>query len=115
MGRRIRITSVTSVSDGAGHRYGHGQVVEVDDDLATAWIAAGHAEPDSSKPTTKGKGAAKPVRQAADGRRQATRRAPRTTAAKASGATDAEAAAVRGSDNDDGGDDQDDVDSSGDQ
>lgn len=111
MGRRIRITSVTSVSDGAGHRYGHGQVVEVDDELAASWISAGHAEPDSSKSTTKGKGAAKPVRQAADGRRQATRRAPRTTAAKAAGATDAEAAAVRGNDDND----EDDDGSSGDQ
>ncbi|PWJ07921.1 hypothetical protein DKG34_10990 [Streptomyces sp. NWU49] len=90
MARRIRITSATSVSDGAGHRYGHGQVVEVDDDLAAAWIAAGHAEPDSSKSTTKGRGADKPVRQAADGRRRATRRAPRTAAAKAAGASDAE-------------------------
>ncbi|GGV86732.1 hypothetical protein GCM10010294_67720 [Streptomyces griseoloalbus] len=103
MGRRIRITSVTSIADGAGHRYGHGQVVEVDDELADAWIAAGHAEPDSSRATTKGKGAGKPVRQARDGRRQATRRAPRDTSAKAAGATDAEAAAVRDDDNDDDG------------
>jgi len=110
MGRRIRITSVTSVSDGMGHRYGHGQVVEVDDELATAWIAAGHAEPDSSKPTAKGKGAAKPVRQARDGRRQATRRAPRDTSAKAAGATDAEDAAGRGTDDDS---DEDDAESSG--
>ncbi|MFC8442670.1 hypothetical protein ACFUJT_31485 [Streptomyces griseoincarnatus] len=88
MGRRIRITSVTSVSDGAGHRYGHGQVVEVDDDLATAWIAAGHAEPDRGKRTAKG--ADKPVRQAADGRQKATRRAPRNAAAKAAGASEAE-------------------------
>lgn len=40
---RIRITSATSVSDGAGHRYRGGQVVDVDDDLAAAWVAAGHA------------------------------------------------------------------------
>ncbi|GAA3301318.1 hypothetical protein [Streptomyces cinereospinus] len=100
MARRIRITSATSVSDGAGNRYGHGQAVEVDDELAAAWIAAGHAEPDTGKPTSDGKGADKPVRQAADGRRRATRRAPRDTSAKAAGATDAEAAAVRGNDDD---------------
>lgn len=96
MGRRIRITSVTSVSDGAGRRYGHGQVVEVEDKLAAAWIAAGHAEPHSGKPTSQDR----PVRQAADGRRRATRRAPRDAGAKAAGATDAEAAAVRGNDQD---------------
>ncbi|KMS69796.1 hypothetical protein ACH49_25995 [Streptomyces leeuwenhoekii] len=98
MGRRIRITSVTSVSDGAGRRYGHGQVVEVDDELAAAWIAAGHAEPHSGTPTSQS--ADRPVRQAADGRRRATRRAPRDAGAKAAGATDAEAAAVRGNDQD---------------
>ncbi|MCX4686768.1 hypothetical protein OG401_21045 [Kitasatospora purpeofusca] len=40
---RIRITAVGSVSDGEGLRFRHGQVVDVDDDLAAAWIRAGHA------------------------------------------------------------------------
>ncbi|GGR37953.1 hypothetical protein GCM10010497_46040 [Streptomyces cinereoruber] len=42
---RIRIVSVASVADGAGHRYSNGQTVTVDDDLARSWIAAGHARP----------------------------------------------------------------------
>lgn len=42
---RIRITALTSVSDGAGGRYESGAVVDVDDVLAAAWIDAGHAEP----------------------------------------------------------------------
>ncbi|MCM2390191.1 hypothetical protein [Streptomyces albipurpureus] len=42
---RIRIISVTSVADGAGHRYESGQVVHVPDGLAQAWITAGHARP----------------------------------------------------------------------
>lgn len=73
--RRIRITSVTSVADGAGRRYTHGQAPEVDDDLAAAWIAAGHAEPYTA--AKRGKG----------GRQQATRPAPRNTAKTAAGAT----------------------------
>ncbi|MFC8155863.1 hypothetical protein ACFUO0_17680 [Streptomyces cinereoruber] len=44
---RIRIVSVASVADGAGHRYSNGQTVTVDDDLARSWIAAGHARPAS--------------------------------------------------------------------
>lgn len=40
---RIRITAVTSVSDGAGNRYRSGDVVTVDDALGRSWIAAGHA------------------------------------------------------------------------
>ncbi|GGZ27979.1 hypothetical protein [Streptomyces nitrosporeus] len=76
--RRIRITSVTSVSDGAGRRYTHDQTPEVDDDLAVAWIAAGHAEPYTAKRSTRG------------GRQQATRPAPRNTAKKAAGATSSE-------------------------
>ncbi|MFI7014146.1 hypothetical protein [Streptomyces sp. NPDC050164] len=63
---RIEITAVPSVSDGTGNRYRTGQVVTVDDDLARAWVAAGHAR-------ESGKTAAK---------RTATRRAPRTASAK---------------------------------
>jgi len=78
--RRIRIISVTSVADGAGRRYTHGQTPEVDDELAASWIAAGHAEPYT--PSRSGKGG---------GRQQATRTAPRNTAKKAAGATSSEA------------------------
>jgi hypothetical protein len=82
--KKIRITSVTSVADGAGHRYNDGQVAEVDETLATAWIAAGHAEPYTATKRETGKG--KPT-----GRRQATNTPPRNTATKAAGATSAEA------------------------
>lgn len=63
---RIRITSVTSISDGAGNRYRSGDVVTVDDALGRSWVAAGHAT-------------------AADGgaKRAATRRAPRKGTAQA--------------------------------
>uniref|UniRef100_UPI001E40CB6E hypothetical protein n=1 Tax=Streptomyces sp. DH8 TaxID=2857008 RepID=UPI001E40CB6E len=81
---RVRITSATSVADGAGGRYQHGQVVDIDDVLAASWIAAGHAESAKDEPT-----AGRPKT-----RREATRRAPRTTAKKAAGATGAEAAAT---------------------
>jgi hypothetical protein len=69
---RIRITAVTSIADGAGHRYRSGQVVDVDDDLAAAWITAGHAvQADGQQaPPASPKQAAK---------RAATRRAPRRT------------------------------------
>lgn len=79
--RRIRITSVTSVADGAGRRYTHDQTPEVDEDLAAAWIAAGHAEPYNAKRSSNGKG----------GRQQATRNPPRNAAKKAAGATSSEA------------------------
>lgn len=79
--RRIRITSVTSVADGAGHRFTHDQTPEVDEELAAAWIAAGHAEPYTARRASGGKG----------GRQQATRTPPRNTAKKA-GATSSEAA-----------------------
>lgn len=69
---RIRITAVTSVADGAGNCYRSGQVADVADDLATAWIAAGHAEPTDTAPAT-----AKQAR-----KRTATRRAPRTATPK---------------------------------
>ncbi|WP_228181986.1 hypothetical protein [Streptomyces anulatus] len=81
---RVRITSATSVADGAGGRYQHGQVVDIDDGLAKAWIAAGHAESSKDEPAT-----GRP-----EGRREATRRAPRTTAKKAAGATNSDAAAA---------------------
>lgn len=77
--RRIRIISVTSVADGAGRRYTHGQTPEVDDELAASWIAAGHAEPYAPRRSGKGGG------------RQATRTAPRNTAKKPAGATSSEA------------------------
>ncbi|GGV80477.1 DUF7302 family protein [Streptomyces thermoviolaceus] len=72
---RIRITAVTSVSDGAGHRYRSGQVADVTDDLAAAWIAAGHAEQadEEQTPPASPKQAAK---------RTATRRAPRKATRK---------------------------------
>lgn len=74
--RRIRITSVTSVADGAGRRYTNDQTPEVPEELAASWIAAGHAEPYTAKRSGGGgKG----------GRRQATRTAPRNTAKKAAG------------------------------
>ncbi|MFC8176532.1 hypothetical protein [Streptomyces sp. NPDC057325] len=70
---KIRITSVTSVSDGAGGRYRHGQVVDVDDDLARSWIAAGHARPaDETDDETQERKAS------AQHKRTATKRAPRT-------------------------------------
>lgn len=70
---RIRITAVTSIADGAGHRYRSGQVVDVDDDLAATWITAGHAEEvDWQQPPP---AAPKPARK----RTTATRRAPRKT------------------------------------
>jgi hypothetical protein len=81
--KKIRITSVTSVADGAGHRYNDGQVAEVDETLATAWIAAGHAEPYTA--TKRETGTGKPT-----GRRQATNTPPRNTAKKAAGATSSE-------------------------
>jgi hypothetical protein len=64
---RIEILAVPSVSDGAGNRYRTGQIVDIDEDLARAWVAAGHAR------STSGKAAAK---------RTATRPAPRTAAPK---------------------------------
>lgn len=60
---RIEILAVPSVADGAGNRYRTGQVVDIDEDLARAWVDAGHAR------STSGKQAAK---------RTATRTAPRT-------------------------------------
>jgi len=68
---RIRITAVTSISDGAGRRYRSGDVVTVDDALGRSWIAAGHAT-------------------AADGstKREATRKAPRKATAKKLTGTD---------------------------
>jgi hypothetical protein len=98
--KKIRITSVTSVADGAGHRYNDGQVAEVDETLATAWIAAGHAEPYTATKRETGKG--KPA-----GRRQATNTPPRNTATKAARATSAEAGknADADADADDGNDD----------
>lgn len=85
--RRIRITSVTSVADGAGRRYAYDQTPEVDEDLAAAWIAAGHAEPYTAKQNSGGgKG----------GRQQATRPAPRNAAKKAAGATSSEAGKTPG-------------------
>jgi hypothetical protein len=89
---RIRITSATSVSDGAGNRYGAGQVVSVPDDLATAWLAAGHAEPYEAAVPQRQVGTSR--RQAADGRRRATRQAPRTAATKTAGVTSPKDAAV---------------------
>ncbi|MFG2683157.1 hypothetical protein [Streptomyces sp. NPDC048392] len=65
---RIEITAIPSVSDGMGLRYRTGQVVDVDDDQARAWVAAGHAR------RTSGKQAAK---------RTATRQAPNTAKSKA--------------------------------
>lgn len=70
---RVRITSATSVADGAGGRYQHGQVIDIDDTLADAWIAAGHAEAAKGAPLGD---------QGPGSRRQATRRAPRSTAKK---------------------------------
>lgn len=78
--RRIRITSVTSVADGTGRRYTHDQTPEVPDELATAWIAAGHAEAYTARRSGKG-----------GGRQQATRPPQRNTAKKAAGATSPEA------------------------
>ena len=40
---KIRIVASTTISDGQGHRYRQGQVADVDDELAHAWIEAGHA------------------------------------------------------------------------
>ncbi|MGW3437058.1 hypothetical protein ACWDB3_07740 [Streptomyces bacillaris] len=80
---RVRITSATSVADGAGGRYEYGQVLDLDDSLAQAWIDAGHAEKATGKQLTdRGRT-----------RREATRRAPRT-AKKAAGATGGEAEAI---------------------
>ncbi|MGK5529357.1 hypothetical protein [Streptomyces sp. URMC 129] len=69
---RIRITAVTSVADGHGNRYGHGQVADLDEDLARAWLAAGHAEPATEQDQDEAP-APRPAR-----KRTATRRAPRT-------------------------------------
>ncbi|MBH0241907.1 hypothetical protein I3W98_02615 [Streptomyces cavourensis] len=81
---RVRITSATSVADGAGGRYEYGQVLDLDDSLAQAWIDAGHAE----------KATGTPVTDRGRTRREATRRAPRTTGKKAAGATGGEAEAT---------------------
>ncbi|WP_030744458.1 hypothetical protein [Streptomyces sp. NRRL F-5135] len=71
---RIRITAVTSVSDGAGRRYWSGQVTTVDDDLARAWIQAGHAVP--ADRATKTEDRTKPSGR----KRTATRQAPNKAA-----------------------------------
>lgn len=42
---KVRITAVTSISDGRGHRFRTGQVVEIDDGTAAGWINQGLAEP----------------------------------------------------------------------
>ncbi|MFD5050871.1 hypothetical protein ACFWMH_10570 [Streptomyces tendae] len=65
---RIEIIAVPSVSDGKGLRYRTGQVVDVDDDQARAWVAAGHARRTSGKQADK---------------RTATRQAPNTAKSKA--------------------------------
>lgn len=65
---RIEIIAVPSVSDGKGLRYRTGQVVDVDDDQARAWVAAGHARRTSGRQADK---------------RTATRRAPNTAKSKA--------------------------------
>ncbi|MFI8988657.1 hypothetical protein ACIG63_27215 [Streptomyces antimycoticus] len=72
---RIRITAVTSIADGTGNRYRSGQVADVNDDLATAWIAAGHAEP-AEQPDGQ---QAPPDTPKQASKRTATRRAPRKT------------------------------------
>ncbi|URM90413.1 hypothetical protein LUW75_10860 [Streptomyces sp. MRC013] len=77
---KIEITSVTSVSDGAGRRYRHGQVVDVDDELAAAWIQAGHATRATAKPAAGAK-----VGQGKGGQRRGTRQAPRTTSTAPAG------------------------------
>ncbi|WP_299542034.1 hypothetical protein [uncultured Streptomyces sp.] len=79
--KQIRITAPGSVSDGAGLRAHHGQVVSVNDDLARAWIAAGHAEAAPEEHRT----GAKPDK------RTATRTAPRKAAAKTLAPPDAPA------------------------
>jgi hypothetical protein len=66
---RIEITAAPSVADGKGRRYRTGQVVDVDEGLARAWVAAGHAR-------RAGKQAAK---------RTATRPAPNSATAKEDG------------------------------
>ncbi|WHX19824.1 hypothetical protein QFW82_23635 [Streptomyces malaysiensis subsp. malaysiensis] len=72
---RIRITAVTSIADGAGNRYRSGQVADINDALATAWITAGHAQP--AEPADGQQAPPDTPKQAS--KRTATRRAPRTT------------------------------------
>ena len=69
---RIRVTAVTSVSDGAGRRYSSGWEGPVPAELGRSWVAAGHAVQldgeDSEKPQE---------REAPKPPRKATKRAPR--------------------------------------
>ncbi|MFF7365821.1 hypothetical protein [Streptomyces sp. NPDC008125] len=78
---RIRIIAPGSVSDGAGLRAQGGQIVDVAEDLARGWIAAGHAEAAPEERRTAGR----------TGKQAATRRAPRKAAAASPAAPDASA------------------------
>lgn len=69
---RIRITAVTSVSDGAGRRYRSGWEGTVPDQLGRSWVEAGHAV------QVDGKEGTPDAREGSRGKRTASRRAPRT-------------------------------------
>ncbi|WP_121713206.1 hypothetical protein [Streptomyces sp. E5N91] len=69
---RIRITAVTSVSDGSGRRYRSGWEGTVPDQLGRSWVAAGHAVEVGSEDTEPD------AREGSKGKRTASRRAPRT-------------------------------------
>lgn len=69
---RIRITAVTSVSDGSGRRYRSGWEGTVPDQLGRSWVAAGHAV------EVGGEDAEPDAREGSKGKRTASRRAPRT-------------------------------------
>ncbi|MEV8151341.1 hypothetical protein [Streptomyces fradiae] len=71
---RIRITAVTSVSDGNGRRYRSGWQGTVPDELGRSWVAAGHAvQVDAEREDT-----APQAREGSKSKRTASRRAPRT-------------------------------------
>lgn len=42
---KVRITAVTSISDGRGHRYRDDDIADIDDATAESWIAHGYCEP----------------------------------------------------------------------
>lgn len=71
---RIRITAVTSISDGAGRRYRSGWEGSVPDELGRSWVAVGHAVQVDGQ----GEDTAPDARKGSKGKRTASRRAPRT-------------------------------------